>query len=224
MASAEIAVIFDMDGVLVDTFEAHFESWNVMAHEEGAEMTRQQFCQTFGRTSREIIALLWPEKAGDPAASRHLDDRKEEAFREIISSHFPAMPGVGELLGSLAAEGLAMAVGSSGPSANVELIVEKLRAAELFGALITANDVTRGKPDPQVFLLAAERLGVPPERCVVVEDAQAGVAAARAAGMRCVGIASTGRTREELADADLVIDSLTELTPDVFRGLVNGAA
>ena len=132
------------------------------------------------------------------------------------------MPGVGELLNSLAADGIAMAVGSSGPTENVALVVEKLGAGELLGALITANDVTRGKPNPQVFLLAAERLRIAPERCIVVEDAQAGVAAARAAGMYCVGIASTGRTREELADADLVIDSLGELTPEVFRGLANG--
>ena len=85
MAASEIAVIFDMDGVLVDTFEAHLESWQVVAHEEGAEMTRQQFAETFGRTSREIIAMLWPEKADDADAIRQFDDRKEEAFREIIA-------------------------------------------------------------------------------------------------------------------------------------------
>ena len=215
----EIAVIFDMDGVLVDTFEAHYESWNVVAQEEGTAMTRQQFAETFGRTSREIIAILWPEKADDPAAIRDFDDRKEEAFREIITREFPAMPGVEDLLSSLATEKIPMAVGSSGPPPNIELVVEKLGARDIFGALVTAKDVTRGKPDPQVFLLAAERLGVSPEKCIVVEDAQAGVEAARTAGMHCVGIASTGRTREELAEADLVIDSLSELTPGAFREL-----
>ena len=220
--AAEIAVIFDMDGVLVDTFEAHFESWNVVARVEGAEMTRQQFAKTFGRTSREIITMLWPEKADDAAAIRNFDDRKEEAFRAIIAEEFPAMPGVSELLSSLAAAGIPMAVGSSGPSPNIAMVVEKLEATEIFSVLVTADDVTRGKPDPQVFLLAAERLGIAPARCIVVEDAQAGVMAARAAGMRCVGITSTGRTREELADADLVIDSLSELTPEVFRRLSNG--
>ena len=184
-------------------------------------MSRRQFAETFGRTSREIIAILWPEKADDRSAIRAFDDRKEDAFRKIVAEAFPAMPGVGELLESLASEGIPMAVGSSGPPPNVALVVEKLGATEIFGVLVTADDVTRGKPDPQVFLLAAERLGVPPARCIVVEDAQAGVTAARAAGMHCVGIASTGRTRDELADADLVIDSLSELTPDVFRRLAN---
>lgn len=218
-----IAVIFDMDGVLVDSFDAHFESWNVVAHEEGTEMSPQQFSQTFGRTSREIIALLWPEKADDVAAIRDFDNRKEEAFREIISQDFPAMPGAVTLLKALAKDGIRLAIGSSGPSANVALVVEKLGAAELLSATITADDVTRGKPDPQVFLLAAERMGIAPKQCVVVEDAQAGVAAAQAAAMRCVGIASTGRTREELQAADLVIDSLSELTPNVFRLLADGA-
>lgn len=220
MADAEIAVIFDMDGVLVDTFESHFESWNVVAREEGTEMSRQQFAATFGRTSREIIAMLWPEKSEDEAAIRDFDDRKEAAFREIIEREFPEMPGARELLDSLASVGIRMAVGSSGPPANVALVVRQLGAGQVFEAFVTGEDVTRGKPDPQVFLLAAERLAVPPARCVVVEDAQPGVAAARAAGMRSVGLASTGRTREELAEADLVVDELNALTPQVFLRLV----
>ncbi len=222
MADAEIAVIFDMDGVLIDSFEAHFESWQVVARQGHAEMTRQQFADTFGRTSREIIASLWPQQAQDPLVVRQLDDRKEEAFREIIARQFPAMPGVGKLLASLSAASIRMAIGSSAPPANVALAVEKLGAAGLFGAAINGSDVTRGKPDPQVFLLAAERLQVPPQRCVVVEDAPLGLAGARAAGMHCVGMASTGRTRRQLAEADLVVDSLAELGPEVFRRLVDG--
>ncbi len=220
MGNGEIAVIFDMDGVLIDTFEAHFESWKVVARQEQAEMTREQFAETFGRTSREIIAYLWPEKAGDRAAVSDFDDRKEEAFRQIISENFPPMPGVVVLLTSLASEGILMAVGSSAPPENVALVIEKLAASDLFAALVTAQDVTRGKPDPEVFLVAAKRLGMPPERCVVVEDAPLGLKAARAAGMHCVGMASTGRIRSQLSDADLVVDSLAELTPEVFRRLV----
>ena len=222
MQAEKLAVLFDMDGVLIDSFEAHFESWNVIARQEGKEMSRQQFAETFGRTSREIIALLWPEKAEDTAAIRRFDDRKEAAFREIIAEEFPAMAGVAALLASLSDAGIAMAVGSSGPPPNVALVVDRLRARDHFGALVTGEDVTRGKPDPQVFLMAAERLGVPPSRCVVVEDAPAGLQAAHAAGMACVGIASTGRTRDELAEADLVVDTLGQLSPDVFHQLVDG--
>jgi beta-phosphoglucomutase-like phosphatase (HAD superfamily) len=98
-----------------------------------------------------------------------------------------------------------------------------LGARPLFAAVATARDVTRGKPDPQVFLIAAERLGVPPERCAVVEDAPAGIAAAKAAGMKSVGLASTGRTRELLSAADLVVDFLAELSPAVLRDLIAGS-
>ena len=223
MTLRRMAVIFDMDGVLVDTYRAHFQSWNIVAGEEGAAMSEEQFAATFGRTSREIIALLCPELGDDAAAIQRFDDRKEDAFRRIIAENFPAMPGVERLLEGLAAAGIPTAIGSSGPPANVALVAERLGAKHPFSAVVTAGDVTRGKPDPEVFLLAAERLGLAPERCIVVEDAPPGIAAARAAGMRCVGMASTGRTREELSDADLVVDSLDELGPEVFRGLLERA-
>lgn len=223
MAEGELAVIFDMDGVLVDTYWAHFQSWNVVAGEEGTQMSEERFAATFGRTSREIIALLWPELRDDAAAIQRFDDRKEEAFRRIIAKDFPAMPGVERLLEGLAVAGILSAIGSSGPAANVALVVEKLGTKHPFRAIVTGDDVNRGKPDPEVFLLAAERLRVPPRRCVVVEDAPPGLEAAKAAQMRCVGMASTGRTRDELSTADLVVDSLDALGPDVFRGLVEGA-
>src|SRR5690606_24181756 len=113
----------------------------------------------------------------------------------------------------LHADGFRIAVGSSGPPENVDLAIEKLGIGPFLSAKVTGLDVTRGKPDPQVFLIAAQKLGVPPERCVVVEDAPAGVAAAKAAGMACVGFPSTGRTRDDVADADLIIASLNELSP-----------
>ena len=153
-----------------------------------------------------------------------LDDRKEAAFREILEADFPAMPGAVELLESLKDAGFALAVGSSGPPENVDLVLEKLGHRSLFGAVVTGMDVTRGKPDPQVFLIAAERLGVPPNRCAVVEDAAAGISAASAAGMASVGLVSTGRTREELSAADLVIDSLSELSAQILRQLISGCA
>ena len=113
-----------------------------------------------------------------------------------------------------------LAVGSSGPPENVELVLEQLGAKHLFGATVTARDVTRGKPDPQVFLVAAARLGVPPERCAVVEDAPLGVAAANAAGMASIGLASTGRTVESLLAAELVVGSLDKLSPQVIGELI----
>lgn len=214
------AVIFDMDGVLVDSYEAHFKSWQAVAADDGLAITEAEFAKTFGRTSREIIAALWGEGRYGDEEIRALDQRKEAAFRELIDADFPAMPGAVPLLKALAEAGFVMAVGSSGPPENVELVLGRLDAGRLFQAVVTGMDVTRGKPDPQVFLTAAERLGVGAARCAVVEDAPPGVAAANAAGMKSIGFASTGRTVDQLADADLTIRSLDDLSPAVVRELI----
>jgi beta-phosphoglucomutase len=216
----ELGVIFDMDGVLVDSYHAHHASWNLMLAERGRVMSGAQFAATFGRTSREIIAALWPEDRLSEEEIARLDSRKEAAFRELLARDFPAMPGAVALLDSLDGAGFALGVGSSGPPENVDLVLDRLGCRGRFDAVVHGMDVTRGKPDPQVFLLAAERMGVPPRRCAVVEDAPPGIAAARAAGMAAIGVASTGRTRESLAAADLVVDSLGELSPEVFRRLI----
>jgi beta-phosphoglucomutase len=210
----QLAVIFDMDGVLVDSYHAHLESWRAMAAERGRTMTRGQFDATFGRTSREILATLWPDLVLSEVEIAALDARKEELFRAILDRAFPPMPGAVALLESLYAAGFALAVGSSGPPENVAMVLDRMGCRRLFGTLITGADVTRGKPDPQVFLLAAERLGIAPRRCAVVEDAPPGIAAAKAADMAAVGLASTGRTREILSNADLVVDALAELSPE----------
>ena len=132
----------------------------------------------------------------------------------------PGPVGNSELIEALSKAGFARAVGSSGPPENVALCLEKLGCRSLIEAEVNGMDVTRGKPDPQVFQLGAERMGIPARQCVVVEDARAGIAAAHAAGMRCVALVSTGRTRDELADADVVVDSLLELTPATVRELI----
>ncbi len=176
-----LAVIFDMDGVLVDTYHAHYRSWLELAEAEGFHFTEAEFAATFGRTSREIIAHFWGEGRFDDAQIAELDRRKEAAFRRMIETDFPAMPGVGELLRSLHNAGFRLAVGSSGPPENVAMVLDRLEARNLFEAVVTGEDVTRGKPDPEVFLIAAKRLGVPPARCAVIEDAPSGIAAANAA-------------------------------------------
>ena len=204
------AVLFDMDGVLVDSYRAHLESWRELAEEQGLPFSESDFERTFGRTSREVIGELWPDRTGDAKA---LDERKERAYRRIIERSFPAMPGAGELVSALQAAGWKLAVASSGPPENVDFVLERLGVEGRFDAVVTGRDVQRGKPDPQVFVTAAERLGVPPERCVVVEDAPLGVAAAHAGGMRAVALLSTGREAADFAAVQpaLLVRSLREL-------------
>jgi len=217
----DVSVIFDVDGVLVDSYNAHYQSWQLLCGERGLEMTHDQFIATFGRTSREIIKELWPNHVASEADVAELDDRKEALFRELLAGDFPAMDGASELIDQLHDDGILMAVGSSGPPENVGLVLDALGRDGVFGGVVTGRDVTRGKPDPQVFLLGAERLGASPSNCVVIEDAPAGVAAAHAAGMKCVAVVSTGRVREKLESADLIVDSLRELSPQIIRALIS---
>jgi beta-phosphoglucomutase len=222
------AAIFDMDGVLIDSYRAHFESWRRAAAERGRIYTEAQFAAGFGRTTREVIAEQWQwegqgERLSDEEIAR-IDERKEGLFREIIGADFPAMAGAVELIESLVRAGFRVAVGSSGPRENVQLAIERLGIGKLLSAAVTGHDVKRGKPDPQVFLLAAERCGIAPGRCVVVEDAPVGIAAARRGGMHVIGLASTGRTVEQLRAADLVVTSLHELSPHNFSQVLQAAA
>jgi beta-phosphoglucomutase len=220
--SQDLAVIFDMDGVLVDTYHAHYRSWLAMAEPEGLSFTEQEFAAGFGRTSREIIAFYWGEGRKSEREMAAMDKIKEAEFRRLITQEIPAMPGVAELLKSLRGAGFKLAVGSSAPPENVNFVLDGLKIRSMFDAVITGGDVLRGKPDPQVFLLAAQRIGLSPRQCAVVEDAPPGVAAAKAAGMAAVGLCSTGRKPEDLVEADTVVDSLGELSPEFFRDLILG--
>ena len=209
------AVIFDMDGVLVDSYHAHYEAWKRLGQEHGLTMTEQQFAATFGRTSADIIGALWPGQADD-ADIPAWDDHKEALYRDILRERFPAMAGAAELLRALARADFALAIGSSGPPENVQLVLERLPGAESITASVTGRDVTRGKPDPQVFLIAAQRLSVEPRSCAVVEDAPAGVQAARRAGMTAIALTGTADRATLAADAHIVVDRLCDLTPETI--------
>jgi beta-phosphoglucomutase len=216
------AVIFDLDGVLVDSYRAHFESWRRLYGELGIDYSESAFAADFGRTSRDILRRTLGEPLSDDRI-RQLDERKESLFRDIIRQAFPAMDGAVELIDALTGDGFLLAVGSSGPPENIALSLEKLGRVEKFAAVVTGMDVTRGKPDPQVFQLAAERLGVPPSSCAVVEDAVHGIEAARRAGMASIALSGT-TTRDRLSHADLVVDSLRQLSPASIRELIDKQA
>jgi beta-phosphoglucomutase len=218
--SRQYGTIFDMDGVLIDSFDLHRRSWQTMAREYGVEVTDEQFASTFGRTSREIIRHFWGENV-TPQKTREMDDRKEALFRQFLRRHIPVMPGAVELIDDLAAHGFLVGVGSSGPPENVAMVVDGLGLRDRLAGVITATDVTRGKPDPQVFLLTAERMGIAPDRCAVIEDAVHGITAARRAGMKAVALTGTAG-REAFGEADLIVDSLTELTAARLADLIDG--
>ncbi|MBE3099655.1 MAG: HAD family phosphatase [Planctomycetes bacterium] len=214
------AVIFDMDGVLIDSYHAHLAAWQRLGEKLGRPITEEAFVPTFGRVNREIFHHLWGDAFTDDDI-RRWGDWKEVEYRRIVTEQFPGMDGAGELLDALAAAGFALAVGSSGPPENVEVALRGMGRARLFDAVVNGREVTRGKPDPEVFLKAAEKLGVAPKRCAVVEDSLAGLEAARRAGMTPIGLTGTF-PRERLAEkAALVVDSLRELSPERIAGLID---
>ena len=215
------AAIFDMDGVLVDSYDAHYRSWQRLADEAGVEFTEEQFAASFGMTSRDILTALFD---GPHFTAEHLvelDNRKERLYRELLMEDFPAMDGAAELIDALREGGFRLAVGTSGPPENVQLVLDRLGRRQAFDTIVDRSHITRGKPDPQVFQVAAAHLGVDHTRCAVLEDAPSGIAAARAAGMAGIGIVSSGRTAEQLAAADLVVSSLRELTPEIIAKLID---
>ncbi|MCA9259357.1 MAG: HAD family phosphatase [Planctomycetales bacterium] len=216
------AVIFDVDGVLIDSYAPHFLSWQKMFSEIEVAFDEAQFRATFGRTNPDIFAELYPGQLTDERV-RELGERKEELYREIIRVDFQPMAGAADLIDALTARQVALGVGSSGPPENVLLTLEKLERRERFAAIVTGADVVRGKPDPQVFLKAAERLGVKPDRCAVIEDAPQGIEAANRAGMTSVALTGT-TTREALSHARRVVDRLDELSVDSLQALIDDGA
>ena len=213
--------IFDMDGVLVDSGEAHYLGWCLLGKELGEPFDRALFDETFGMTNYQIIPKWLGARAKDLDLSA-LSTRKEELYREAAASAIEPLDGVPELLDSLAAGGFGLAVGSSGPRPNVEMVLDILGARGQFAAMATLEDVTAGKPDPQVFTVAADKLGLPPARCVVIEDAPQGVQAGLAAGAKVVAVTST-RPPAALADAHLVVDSLREVDAERLAALIDAA-
>jgi HAD superfamily hydrolase (TIGR01509 family) len=204
-----------MDGTLVDSEEFHWLSWRDTMASEGIPITHEQFLVTFGQRNDSIL----PRWLGADAAQdriQRVGDAKEELYRKLVrESGLAPLPGAAEWVRRLQKENWRQAVASSAPRANLDVVLEVIGLADYFEALASAEDVTRGKPDPQVFLTAASRLNTPPSQCIVVEDAAMGVEAARRAGMRSIGV-----SRNQRLAADVAVSSLVELQPDVFEKLL----
>ena len=218
------AVIWDMDGTLVDTAELHFEAWREVSRELGRDFTRADFAATFGRRNPEIMEYLFPHRftAAEVAA---IGERKEQLYRSAAERlGVTLLPGVHALLQGLHEQGVAQAIGSSAPRANLDLILRLTGVKRYLSVLVGMEDTTRGKPDPQVFLTAAAHLAVRPARCVVIEDAVAGVEAAKAGGMKCIAVRFVGHhSADKLAQAgaDRVVASLEEVSTAEVLGMIS---
>lgn len=211
MAPEQRAVVWDLDGVIVDSAAAHNLSWSAMAREFGLPYDPERdFKANFGRHNTDIITSQWG--VTDPSEIERMAISKETSFREAARELKP-LPGVLELARAIEQAGWKQGIGSSAPIENINLLLSVTGLAPYMQAVTSAEDVTRGKPDPRVFLIAFERLGVSPRNGVVIEDAPAGVQGAIAAGAACLAVTTT-QTRQALkeAGAHLVVSSLAQVT------------
>jgi len=214
------AVLWDMDGTLIDSEELHWISWRETMADEGIAITREQFLASFGQRNDSILPR-WLGAAATPERIERIGNAKEELYRQLVRRDgISPLPGVASWLQRLHHEGWLQAIASAAPRANVEVVLQALSATHLFQGIVSAEDVHRGKPDPEVYLLAAARVGASPERCVVVEDAVAGVEGARTAGMRSIGVSRNGKH----LPADTVVESLALLDAHAFDTLLQAGS
>jgi HAD superfamily hydrolase (TIGR01509 family) len=200
--------IFDHDGVLVDSLDLHQQAWVELGRRTGLAFTPEFIHETFGMTNPSIFRRLLGDTLSDEEILRY-SDQKEECYRDVARGRVHLMDGVRGMLDALTARGVRLAIGSSGVRANLELTVHECGLDGRFAELASLEDITRGKPDPQVFLVAAAKAGVDPSRSVVFEDAPVGIRAANAAGMYAVGVTTTHPAAAlEEAGADEIVKDL----------------
>ena len=210
------AVIWDVDGTLIDSGPLHFDAWRDILQAEQFTLTRDRFHANFGQRNDAVLRDFLGAELGDAEIVR-ISTVKEMRYREMLRKRgVELLPGVRRLLTELRAAGWKQAIASSAPPENLDVIVDTLGLGSYFDAIVSGDDVQHGKPDPAIFLLAASRLAVAPEYCIVVEDAPAGVEGARRAGMRTIGVLFS----HHHLDADIVTPSLDRLAPDAFDRLV----
>ncbi len=209
----DIGFIFDWDGVIIDSHDQHEESWHLLAAELGTSVPEGFFKKTFGMRNQQIIPMWFTHLADQPQEIAKIGDRKEELYRDIIRRDgIEPLPGVREFLAAMKQSGIRASVGSSTPRKNIETVIDMAGLHGFFDAIVSAEDVQRGKPEPDVFLLGAQRIQRDPARCVVFEDAFVGIQAGLSAGMKVVAIASTNPI-ETLHRAHTAVQNLTGVTP-----------
>ena len=208
-----------MDGVIADTAPYHLKAWQGVFRERGVNFTEEDFRRNFGQRNDTIIRNTLGEDISQSEIDVIASD-KEMSFRHRVRQNIKPLPGALKLITSLKEHGFSVALASSAPIENIQLVTRGLGIESSFQTIVSGREVTKGKPSPQGFLLAAERLGVEPRDCIVIEDAIAGVAAAKRAGMYCLAVTNT-HPRHSLTEADFVVDTLEAVSAKDVEGFFN---
>lgn len=213
-------VIFDMDGVLVDNRDVHFEAFDRFSRRHGVQMRRERLIEFFGRGNDEILRAIWPEEALKGKNISELGTEKEAIYRDLFRERIKPVKGLIDFLKELRARDFKMAVGSSGPTENVDFVVDTLGIRGYFDAIVNGDMVTRRKPDPEIYTLAIKKLGLTPEECLVIEDAPPGIEAAHGAKTKVAVLLTTfPKERFDKITYDLMAGDFTGLSIRAIAGL-----
>jgi len=213
------AILFDLDGTLLDNNEVHYNAWKKYLKDNGKEISDEDFKENIsGRTNQDAVEHIYNKKMSQEEAEKYYL-KKEEIYREMFEPDIKAISGLEKFLEDLQKHNITMAIATSGIQVNIDFMFEHVPIKKYFEKVINANDIENGKPDPEIFLKTAEELDVPAENCIVFEDSIAGVQAGKAAGMKVVALTTT-HTNEELSEADLVIKDYTEINYEKLTSII----
>jgi len=219
MNESKLAVIFDMDGVMVDNFEYHYRAWLEFLNRHGLEITRDQLRDMFfGRGNHEIFKILFGENITE-TRSVALSEEKEQLYRDIYKSEVVLLNGLEQFLNHLLSNQIPTAIATSAPRGNVDFILQETSLTHPFSAIIDSSLVDKAKPDPEIYLAAAGRLDMDPGRCIVIEDSRNGILSAQRAGMKVVAL-TTSHSSEELQGVDMIIDDFTGISITMLYNLL----
>ncbi len=208
-----------MDGVIADTAPYHLKAWQEVFQKRGVKFTEEDFRRQFGQRNDTIIRTT----LGEGVSQSEVDviaSEKEENYRQRVRQNIRPLPGAVKLIRSLTEHGFGVALASSAPIENIQLVMRGLGIEDSFQAIVSGREVQEGKPSPQGFLLAAKKLGAEPENCVVIEDAPAGITAAKRAGMHCLAVTNS-HPRSSLMEADLIVDTLEAVNVNDLERLLS---
>ncbi len=208
MSSLPQAVIFDMNGVIVDDERIHQKSWRIFCADHGFQLTEDEFKQqVFGRIEKETFEYLFKRQLTEEEVAQYSDERVDTAIK-LVTPVLEVVAGVLGVLRFLRDHRIKIALATSSRRRYQRFIFDSLRLDDFFDAIVTAEDISKGKPDPEIYLLAAKQLGIEPTSCVAIEDSVSGITSAQQAGMKVIGIATT-HTPEEIRQADKVVLDFT---------------
>ena len=207
------AVIFDLDGTLIDNNSFHLKSWIQYLKNQNREISEEEYkANVNGRTNKDVIEYIYGRKMADAEAMVYAQE-KEAIYRQLYQPHIVPVAGLLPLLQQLKSDNIPMAIATSGIQVNIDFMFDNIPIRQYFDVIVNSSHISKGKPDPEIYIRTAQLLNVAPENCLVFEDAVVGINSAKAAGMKVIGVLTT-HSAAELSGADALIKDYTELTEE----------